>query len=581
MGRFNLLDEPWISVFVKTGEKKEVSMMDFFKESNGFLAMAGEMETQNFAILRFLLSVVQTVFSRFDYNGYELPGVEIDERFRQMVSVDEDDLDDYCKATKECWNKLYSNGRFPDVLFNYLEKWRDRFYLFDEEHPFYQVNKNEMNLIMGMTSKNGKPTTIYGKNINRTISESENKIALFSPIANKLKMVGNEKRTIKDAMTEAELARWLITFQGYSGLADKVSITLKNQRSSKGWLFDLGGIYILGKSVYETIVMNYIPESPIGNRDFIGRCQRPCWELNGEEVVNRLRQECFIDNLAELYTNWSRAIYIDPLLETTDLVEIHVVKLPEVEHTERSIEPMTLWKWNESGDYKNSYTPKKHSPEQSLWRNFGIITMKTSSKGNVKQRQPGILEQYQWLTESMGRRYLDIVGISMQDDSNATSWLPINEIVDSLRINSLVLNDTELGGWIVNINDAVETTKEVISVIFRCFLRGICEIRNMCQNDADNFLKIETGKMYSFIDPYFKEWLSSIEFGDSKDNKIKEWFLNLRKIVLMKGEELFENSIARDLVGVERDGRTENIATKYWQFVGMLNKKINRQGDVS
>ena len=48
-----------------------------------------------------------------------------------------------------------------------------------------------------------------------------------------------------------------------------------------------------------------------------------------------------------------------------------------------------------------------------------------------------------------------------------------------------------------------------------------------------------------------------------------------------KGEELFENSIARDLVGVERDGRTENIATKYWQFVGMLNKKINRQGDVS
>ena len=103
----------------------------------------------------------------------------------------------------------------------------------------------------------------------------------------------------------------------------------------------------------------------------------------------------------------------------------------------------------------------------------------------------------------------------------------------------------------------------------------------MCQNDADNFLKIETGKMYSFIDPYFKEWLSSIEFGDSKDNKIKEWFLNLRKIVLMKGEELFENSIARDLVGVERDGRTENIATKYWQFVGMLNKKINRQGDVS
>ena len=32
MGRFNLLDEPWISVLVeKSGEKKDVSMLDFFQ----------------------------------------------------------------------------------------------------------------------------------------------------------------------------------------------------------------------------------------------------------------------------------------------------------------------------------------------------------------------------------------------------------------------------------------------------------------------------------------------------------------------------------------------------------------------
>ena len=34
MGRFNLLDEPWISVFdEKTGKKKDISILGFFKEA--------------------------------------------------------------------------------------------------------------------------------------------------------------------------------------------------------------------------------------------------------------------------------------------------------------------------------------------------------------------------------------------------------------------------------------------------------------------------------------------------------------------------------------------------------------------
>mgnify|MGYP002623920017 CR=1 FL=1 len=87
MGRFNLLDEPWISVLAESGEKKEVSMLDFFKNAGDFLQIAGEMETQNFAVMRFLLSVVQTVFSRFDYNGEELPGVVLDDNGRQTRMI--------------------------------------------------------------------------------------------------------------------------------------------------------------------------------------------------------------------------------------------------------------------------------------------------------------------------------------------------------------------------------------------------------------------------------------------------------------------------------------------------------------
>ncbi len=316
MGKFNLLDEPWISVMAESGEKKDVSMLDFFKNAGSFLRLSGEMETQNFAVMRFLLSVVQTVFSRFNFNGEVLPGVVLDDDGRQTENVDEDDRDEYCSITAECWEKLYSGNSFPAVVCDYLEKWRDSFFLFDDLHPFFQVTRDEMNLIMSKIPGKDNPTSIYGKNINRTISESENKTALFSPIAN----IAVGKRSAKDVMSPAEFARWLIMFQGYSGLADKVSLTDKTQRSSKGWLFDLGGIFLQGRNVYETLVMNYMPESPTDNQSFSGRCQNPCWELTGIEVVENLCNKNSVDNLAELYTNWSRAIYVDPDFEMSSPV---------------------------------------------------------------------------------------------------------------------------------------------------------------------------------------------------------------------------------------------------------------------
>lgn len=574
MGRFNLLYEPWIEVYSNEAEKKKkISMLELFQDAGSYRCLAGEMETQNFAVLRFLLSIVQTVFSRFDIDGSTLPGVTLDEKWRQEESVDEDDIDDYCTAAEGCWQKLYKSGRFPKIVFEYLEKWRNHFFLFDEEHPFFQVSHTEMDETMFKISNKRKPTTIYGKNLNRTISESENKEALFSPVAN----CGSEKRGRKDILTEAELARWLLTFQGYSGLADKVSLTTEGQRPSKGWLFDLGGICLEGKNLFETLVMNYIPYLS-DNQRFIGRIQKPCWEYDGREVVNRICAESFIDNLSELYTNWGRAVWIDPGVDMSKPAEIQIVKLPEIEHCEYSIEPMTLWRKNEDGPNKGHFTPKKHRAEEALWRSFGLMTMKTSSDGD-SQRQPGIFCQYKRLQNTAGSRWTNIIGISMEDDGNSTSWLPVDEVTDSFQINNIVMTDDDSDGWIIRINEAVNTTKDVISHIFRGYLRGICEIRNLKLSKpidpaAEGFLTDETARMYTTIDLPFKNWLASISPGVSKDAKINEWYAWLRKTVLERGKELFENSTERDLKGIKTERGTENIATKYLQFLYRIDNRI-------
>ena len=578
MGRFNLLDEPWISVLVeRTGEKKDVSMVEFFRNASDYYSLAGEMETQNFAVMRFLLSVIHTVFSRFDYDGNVLPGVSLDERWIQTEDVDEDDWEEYDEAVSECWKRLYLTGIFPEVLFNYLEKWRNRFYLFDEKFPIFQVNKKEMDEILVKISEDD-PTFIYGRNINRTISESENKIALFSPIKNteiamKRKKPRKKKDGTKDILTEAELARWLVMFHGYTGQGEKKRLAKK---SSNGWLYDLGGIFLRGGNIFETLVINYIPGSPDDNQNFIGRIQKPCWEVSGREVIDRLCRERFIDNLAELYTNWSRAIHINADTNMSKPLELGVIKLPAIEHTEISIEPMTLWEWK---DKEKCFYPKKHNVEESLWRHFGIITIKETNDEKI-HRSPGILKQYKRLKDVAGNRWTDIVGVSMESGDNKASQEPVGEVTDSFQINDLVITDTDYNGWVIRISDAVETTKEIISKIFNRYLEGICEIRNLelTKPNANGFVSEEIKKMYSIIDSAFKEWLASIKPSDSKEAKIIEWYSQLRKMVLNRVEELFECSTVRDLTGIKNKKGIENIAVKYWEFVNTINKKLVKGG---
>ena len=64
MSRFNLLDEPWISVvYDGKGSTKDVSLQDLFTNAHQYKELAGDTKTQDFAVLRVLLAVLHTVLS--------------------------------------------------------------------------------------------------------------------------------------------------------------------------------------------------------------------------------------------------------------------------------------------------------------------------------------------------------------------------------------------------------------------------------------------------------------------------------------------------------------------------------------
>lgn len=563
MGRYNLLDEKWISVVVnEKGNSEKVSLKDVFENAHKYADLAGDTETQDFAVLRVLLAVVQTVFSRLDAEGNPYDFIELDERYKPINEMDleDEELDEYKENLMQTWLDIWKQGKYSSVIGDYLEKWRDRFYLFDDKFPFFQVTKDDF---ITNKVKKGKPTTIYGKNFNRLITESENKKALFSP--------KNEQKNNKDILNEDQIVRWLICFQSYTGTGDKSAFDIGKYKSSKGWLYDIGGVYFKGKNLFETLMLNTIVFSD--ENSGISFTQKPCWEESSGVLVRSLLRGHQPDNLAELYTAWSRAIYINPQMDVGNSFICEIVKLPEINHQDQFLEPMTLWKYNKLGENKGKFTPKKHQASSALWRSFGLLTDYHNKKNKDQSHNPEIMDWLAFLKENdfIENRNIKVCAVSMESDNNATSWVPVDEIIDKLLIDDYVLTDLQENGWVIIINDEVDKTKYVVEQIYYRFVNDIKEIRNIQSSD---FIEKKKSELYFKIDQPFKDWISSISMSDSKDKKIIEWRKILKSITVDQAKHDLESANSRDYIGIETKGGIKNIATAYNSFIQRLNKEI-------
>lgn len=453
--------------------------------------------------------------------------------------------------------------KFPAVVGDYLEKWRDRFFLYDEEYPFFQVTKKDVE-----SSKLNKasPSDISGKKINRRISESNNKKALFSP--------KYENGKNKEILSDQEKIRWLITYHGYTGLDDKVTFGKDKYKSSKGWLFDLGGIYLKGDNIFETLILNTV----LANREDgnIWKKQLPCWEISSKEYLDCILNSKVdkIETVATLLTAWGRAIYIESKSSTSEPFSFGVVKIPDINHQNKFLESMTVWQYNKNGDNKDTFTPRKHQANKSIWRSFGLIAgLEYAQTKKEECKKPGVIEWINRLSseyevDGLKNKNIKICSVSMQDDGNATSWVPTDEILDLIDINESVLSD-EL--WTERINQVVENTKKIVGFVYKNYIDDIKQIRNI---KTSSFVESKVEEMYYRIDSSFRIWLANIKGEDEKDRKVFEWNILLKKIVVQVADETLKFAGDRDFKGKEIDDKLINIATAYNRFMHLLNKEL-------
>ena len=560
MARYNLLDEKWIMVADNEGVKN-ISMKELFKNAHLYKGLAGDMKTQDFAVMRVMLAVLHTVFSRFNADGKPYEFFEVDrENFLQTTVIDVNQVDNYTESLYQTWIDMWKAGKFPEIVDKYLEKWRDRFYLYDDKFPFFQVTKEVVRKDTGINPDDKKDGgNFFGKNINRLISESNNKLAYFSP----------KNSSDKEYLNDDELSRWLITLQGYMGTSDKVKIgSVKTY--SKGWLYDLGGIYFKGNNLFETLMLNFVIAQDEGNN--LLKIQNPCWEADTIEKNVELYFHSGIDNIASLYTAWSREIFINPNHNEKDKFSCFIAKLPEVEHSNNFLELMTVWTYGKDGEYKDKYRPKKHNVNQSMWRNFGLL-----AGVGENTRKPGVIEWLNTLDEisdsmelGLKKENITLCAVSMMDDGNSNSWAPVDEIADTLNMQERVLSDTGENGWIIRINNTIADTKEVIDKVLRIFLSELFEIRNMDRSDISKYVE----QFYFRIDLYFRGWLEAIVIDNDKDEKENEWKSILKKSMKDYTDEIVSNATLRDYKGIENKGAVKNIATIYNSFLYRLNQKL-------
>lgn len=173
MPSFNLVDAKWIPCVMPDGTRDEKGIKEMILEASGIKGIFDNSPLVTVAIHRLLLAILH----------------------RNLGPPNEME-----------WGKLWKDGAGKwdtDKLIEYLDRWYDRFDLFDEKHPFYQ----SPTMPVSATDVKGKLKS-YAKSIAGIIHElaTGDNATLFD-------------HTIEDnppAVSPAEAARLLIAFQAFA-----------------------------------------------------------------------------------------------------------------------------------------------------------------------------------------------------------------------------------------------------------------------------------------------------------------------------------------------------------------------------
>lgn len=473
---FNLLDEPWIRVMTEDCTVVERSLMQVLLNSHQYQRLAGELPTQDVALLRLLLAILQTVFYRVDPEG------------------EDDPIEDRAAAIRR-WQALWNAGRFPvQPIRTYLETWKDRFWLFHPEHPFYQVPAAAVG------------TKFKASKLNGELSESAHKMRLF-PLRD-----GEEKETL----SYAEAARWLVTLIGF----DDSASTKKETATGTGWLGDRVNVYAIGENLFETLMLNLVF---LKDGRYVWAENIPAWEQPTMTIAKK-REIPLPDNQAELLTLQSRRLILSrEENRVTGFSSTGGDFFGKEGRVNAFSEQMTLWRAGKTP--KNAvpqFVPASVDPWRQMWRDFEVILGRREDT-----HIPGVVA---WLTELrrknvIPKKYVHIASVGVTYDSKKGS---IADIISDHLDFQMSLLDAAGELWIVLVGGEIHLIDKVARAL-GALAEGLYLAqggqldgagKKARQSQRDEGMRL----LYAAVDLPFREWLAHIgaQHGDDENTRAQE-----------------------------------------------------------
>ncbi|MFH1798081.1 MAG: type I-E CRISPR-associated protein Cse1/CasA [Candidatus Omnitrophota bacterium] len=314
MSRFNLIDEKWIPVRFLNGTRGELGIIDTLLRSKEIAAIEDQSPLVVAALHRFLLAVL--------YRALEGP-TDIDQA-----------------------KNLFTTGLPEDKIKAYLEKWRNRFWLFDEKYPFGQNPHVPEDEIEPWT----KLTAEYNATSNKVLFDHTDTTNLCPVLPNKI-------------------ARWIISTLNFSVRGGRGY----RPSPSSGALICIPK----GNDLHQTMLLSLVPYP---NRNVMEQ-DSALWERNPNKLPLKVSERVPF-GYADLYT-WQARLMRLIVGKNEECTEVAFIPGIGYDHeTSTFRDPMVPYRVGKKGVRQIEWE------ERGLWRSFSSLLPDVKSPEGL---EPGVV----------------------------------------------------------------------------------------------------------------------------------------------------------------------------------------------
>ena len=522
---FDLLDRPWVRVRGPAGVE-EVSLVDAFARAHELEALAGEIPSQDAALLRLMIAILHRAVE--PVKGF----------------------------AHERWATLWRAETLPmDLIDEYLERWRHRFDLLDPQMPFLQVAGLE-------ASKN---TSGLAKLIVDAPSAREGR-QFFSTRA------GAALRSL----SFAEAARWLVHCHAYdisgvhSGAVGDTRVREnKGYGIGTGWAGRCGLVVLEHQTLRDTLLLNLV----LTPRDSDAEPDLPVWErapLTAAVENNHAAPHGAVD----LMTWPARRILLHH--NGSEVTDVLIAQGDRLESQNRHVfEPMSAFHRNVKEEKRLAvalvYLPHRHDPSRALWRGLaGFLADRTTGGSARSQAQdrlpPGNLG---WLAALRSDLVVDpdlpirLHAIGMSYDGNYSSIQSTYD--DALRLRVAVATDAALRTAALTAAATADDAVQQLAALAADIARAGGRAPDGPRDDAR-----DVG--FARLDEPYRRWLSALHADTVIESASFEWQQAARAVVLSVAADVIAAGGEAAWKGRNVQGRPLNSSLAQARFFSGLRK---------